>query len=299
MATKKKTATKPRTEKSESRRSTAAKPPQKISQSVKETMDKLRESEKKYRTIFELSPGPIATMSPEGYVTDMNDRIYDHLGYRPDEIIGKHFLELPFFTEEGKTKLMENFIRRFQGVEIPPYDIEFISKHGHRRVGNLIASLVRDTNGAIKESILIFSDITHLKETEEKLLALNREIEETNKRLQRAYNWMRERHNELRKQMYEEEVGFLIDREGCITGVTEQALECLGKSWSQLLGVNLAEFLDGEGAKDFQRELKQVWKGIANWITVELLLNRGPRPFDMRMVRLTGEEKRYLFAIFR
>jgi PAS domain-containing protein len=196
-------------------------------------------------------------------------------------------------------KLMENFARRLQGSDIPPYDIEFISKQGEKRVGNLIGSLVKESDGTIKESILIFSDITHLKETEAKLLALNKELEETNKRLQRAYNWMRQRHHELRKQLYKEEVGFLLDREGHIAGVTEQALECFGKSWSQVIGVHLADLLGGDGAKDFQRELKQAWKGIANWITVEVITDKGSRSFDLRMVRLTGEEKRYLFALFR
>ncbi|MEI8174210.1 MAG: hypothetical protein WCH07_12110 [Deltaproteobacteria bacterium] len=49
---------------------------------------------------------------------------------------------------------------------------------------------------------------------EDDLLSLNSELQETNKNLQAAYQWMRDSRDLLRKSRYEECLGFLVDCEG-------------------------------------------------------------------------------------
>jgi len=51
--------------------------------------DELRESEEKYRAIFNLSPQAIIVIDKNGVFLDANNRIYEWTNYKPKEIIGK------------------------------------------------------------------------------------------------------------------------------------------------------------------------------------------------------------------
>ena len=129
----------------------------------------LAESEEKYRTIFDLSPEAIVLLSKEGSILNMNERLYDWLSYRPEEIIGKSLSELPFLPEESKARAMEKFSQRMAGEEIPPYELDFIAKSGEKRVGRIIASLVRYEGGEIAWDIIMIRDITERNRKEEAL----------------------------------------------------------------------------------------------------------------------------------
>ncbi len=270
-----------------------------ISPGSGETRAKVSQNFDKYRAIFHLSPEAICLMDTEGRIIDLNGRIYDIIGYRPEEVIGKHFLELPFFTDEGKRKLVESYARRLQGEEVPPYELEFISKSDERRFGKLIGALMKDRKGNVTGNIVIFSDITDFKAAEEKLAAANKELEETNKRLQRAYKWMRDGRDRVRKQLYQEETGFLIDSGGRIEGATEKAVEIAGREKSQLIGVDLADLLEADSREGFRRELKQAWKGIANRFVVDINSVNGRKSYQLKMIRLTMEERRLLLVILQ
>ncbi|MBD3244269.1 MAG: PAS domain S-box protein, partial [Chitinivibrionales bacterium] len=50
---------------------------------------RLRESEQRYRTIFDTAAELIISVDREGILVDCNDRIGDTLGYRKDEVLGK------------------------------------------------------------------------------------------------------------------------------------------------------------------------------------------------------------------
>jgi PAS domain S-box-containing protein len=264
-----------------------------------ETRKKIPEDEDRYRTVFRLSPKAISIMDTAGHIIDLNGRIYELLGYRPEEVIGKHFLDLPFFTEESKKEMLANFTRRLRGEDIAPYEVDFIAKNGERRVGNILGALMKDDKGNPTGNIVMFSDITRFKHIEEQLVETNKELAETNARLQRAYEWMRESRDKLRNQLQQEEMGFLVDREGRIEGVTERAVECFERSRAEFIGTGLHDLLDKDFHEDFRRELKQAWKGIANLINVGFIAPRGRKICEMRMTRFNMEGKRSLLVIMR
>ncbi|MBU0662161.1 PAS domain S-box protein, partial [Candidatus Micrarchaeota archaeon] len=90
----------------------------------------LKESEIKFREIFELSPEAIVAISPNGKIIEVNKRIYDWLGYKPEEIKGLHLLKLPFIPAKSKAIMIKNFGRRMLGKDFPPYELEFKAKGG-------------------------------------------------------------------------------------------------------------------------------------------------------------------------
>lgn len=124
---------------------------------------RVRESEEKYRTVFELSPEAIVLLDPTGNILDLNARSYDWIGYEPGEIIGKNLSALPFLSEKSKAELLEILPKRLSGEEIPPYDLEFRTKTGDRRIGRIVGTPLRDEQEKIVGSLAMISDITEQK----------------------------------------------------------------------------------------------------------------------------------------
>ena len=153
----------------------------------KKMEDRLRESEKKYREIFELSPEAIVLLDRKGNILDVNARSHDWLGYSPEEVVGKSFLDLPFLSKEGKSKAMAKFSQRMAGKKVSPYELGFYTKSGEKRVGRIVANPIQDENGEIIQNLVMISDITEgkqaeqaLQEREAELKVRSRDLEEVN-----------------------------------------------------------------------------------------------------------------------
>jgi PAS domain S-box-containing protein len=125
----------------------------------------LEESEKKYRKIFENSPQGFILLDTEGHIIDVNKKICDWLGYRPEEILGKDHILYPFLTKQGKITAMQKFVQRMSGKTVPAYELEFITKSGETFLGEVLAMQIRDDEGKIVQILAMITDISdHLKE---------------------------------------------------------------------------------------------------------------------------------------
>jgi len=103
---------------------------------------------------------------------------------------------------------------------------------------------------------------------EDDLLSLNRELQETNKNLQAAYQWMRDSRDLLRESRYEECFGFLVDCEGKIELISEKVLEYTGKSRNELIARNIEDLIQPSSRDHFRHALRQAWIGILDPIDV-------------------------------
>jgi len=153
----------------------------------KKMEERLRDSEKKYREIFELSPEAIVLLDNKGNILDVNARSHDWLGYSPEEIVGKSFLDLPFLSEKGKSKAKAKLSQRMAGKRVIPYELGFYTKSGDKRVGRITANSIQDENGKIIQVLVMISDITErkqaeqaLRESEAELKVRTRDLEEVN-----------------------------------------------------------------------------------------------------------------------
>jgi len=158
----------------------------------------LRESEEKYRTIFESSPEAIVLFDKKGNVVDINGRIEDWLGYKPGDIELKNFAVFPFMPKRSKTLVLKKISQRMRGEEIPPFELEFIDKKGEKHIGLTTTSIIKDNKGEVIQNLVMISDITERKKAEAELIKHHehleelvkertKELEEKNKELKR-YN---------------------------------------------------------------------------------------------------------------
>jgi len=129
----------------------------------------LEEALAKYRTVFEYSPEAIVLVDKTAKVLDLNERVYDWLGYKPGDIRGKKITDIPFIPTRTKLKLTGALARRLLGEEIPPYEAEFKDKNGETRVGRIRATLIRDENDKIIADLVMVTDTTERRRAEEAL----------------------------------------------------------------------------------------------------------------------------------
>ncbi|MDD3641561.1 MAG: PAS domain S-box protein, partial [Atribacterota bacterium] len=117
-------------------------------------------SEKKYRTIFELSPDAIVLLNQKGIVIEVNGRMWEWLGYSNKQIIGKKLDELLFFDKQNQRKVLNNFHRRMAGENVQPYELDFITSTGEHKIGLVKAVVLADEIAGRIHDLIMISDIT-------------------------------------------------------------------------------------------------------------------------------------------
>ncbi|MBN1161681.1 MAG: PAS domain S-box protein [Dehalococcoidales bacterium] len=129
----------------------------------------LRESEDRYRTIFESAKDILILINNKGKIVDVNDRISDVGGYERGDLIGKDIRTLSnIMTKKSLAVVAGNYLKRMAGLNVPFYDVEMVKKNGERRIIQINAVAVRK-GGKIIGDLAILRDITEIKQTEENL----------------------------------------------------------------------------------------------------------------------------------
>ncbi|MCD4664151.1 MAG: PAS domain S-box protein [Bacteroidales bacterium] len=128
------------------------------------------EKENIYKAIFNNSPEVIVLLQRNGDIVEINKKIFNWLGFKPEEIINKNFKELTFISEKNKAIIAKNLQKRMSGINVPPYDIEFISSNNQIKTGRIKATPIKNKKGEIVQSLVIISDITQQKQTELELV---------------------------------------------------------------------------------------------------------------------------------
>lgn len=133
---------------------------------AKKTEKLLRESEEKYRSIFETSSDLLAiTEFISGKYIETNDSFKGILGYTKKELLGKTSLELRVWVNPYERKKMINALRKKGFVK----DME---SHLRTKGGRIITGLLSAQLITLQGNDYILSeirDITHLKKAEEAL----------------------------------------------------------------------------------------------------------------------------------
>ncbi|HOD28547.1 MAG TPA: PAS domain S-box protein [Syntrophales bacterium] len=143
-------------------------------------------------------------------------------------------------------------------------------------------------------------DVTNRKQIEEALKNANDQLEAANRELGHAYAWMRDKKDQLKRQLDREEMGILLDIAGSIEGVSEKVMEYLGKSRDSLIGQGVRELIKEEYRDDFFRALRQAWMGSSDDVFVEFLDVRDrAKIFDVKLTRMTLSGTRLVLMTLR
>lgn len=116
--------------------------------------------ERKYQSIFELSPEAILLLDTAGIILGANDRLQEWLGFRTRDMMAKNIITLPFLSEEGKAKIMKDFSDRLLGKIPSPYEVELVNKKGQRMFGRVVAATLKDDKGNIIRNLTMISDVS-------------------------------------------------------------------------------------------------------------------------------------------
>lgn len=143
---------------------------------TKNTENLLKESEEKYRSLFENSPNAVGLINTKGIVIQGNSNIEKVFGYKKEEFVGRNFRRFPLFSEENNAIVFNNLIKLIKG-EIPEsQELKLHRKDGSVIWVSMIASIVKLKKETLFQ--VITQDITKVKNAEKILEEQNKELQD-------------------------------------------------------------------------------------------------------------------------
>jgi two-component system sensor histidine kinase UhpB len=134
----------------------------------KKIEQELRDSERRFRLVFENANDGIAYVDHDGIILDVNDKMEQIIGHKRHEVVGKNFVELGLFPPEDLQKRVEYFQALLAGKLTRMLDLEVIRRDGTTvpiEVNFRLLTKNHKTSGILN----IVRDISERKETEKAL----------------------------------------------------------------------------------------------------------------------------------
>lgn len=140
-------------------------------------VEKLRESEQRFQNAFEYAAIGMTVVALDGHFLRVNKSLCNILGYSKEEFMSKTFQEITHLDDLQAD--LENLSQLLAG-KINSYDMEkrYFHKSGQIIWALLNVSLVSEKKGQALYFIAQIEDITNRKQSEEKILKLNAELEQ-------------------------------------------------------------------------------------------------------------------------
>ncbi len=134
----------------------------------KKAEEQLKESEKRYKHIFENSPESMILVDKNGNILDYNTLSEKIFGFSKMEVIGKNFTDLDIFTREQLKIFKKRYKKHLKGEKPKPVEFQVKRKDENLLWINFHSSLLMFGN---ENLILCFTrDITERKKAEHKLI---------------------------------------------------------------------------------------------------------------------------------
>ncbi|MFH1488859.1 MAG: ATP-binding protein [Pseudomonadota bacterium] len=126
--------------------------------------DRLRESEKGFRELYDEAPVGYHQYDTEGRITSVNQRELEMLGYTAGEMVGKPVWDFLVEKEEARQSIMD----KISGLRPPSKGLErtYIRKGGTRLPVLIGEAVITDNKGRLIGIRSSLQDITERKETE-------------------------------------------------------------------------------------------------------------------------------------
>ena len=127
----------------------------------------LRESEERFRLLYEEAPLGYQSLDADGRFLEINRAWLDMLGYSREEVIGKWFGD--FLSPESRELLRQRFPRFKERGYTQGAEFTMVRKDGSAVLISLDGRAARDLDGGFKQSHCILHDITERKRAEDAL----------------------------------------------------------------------------------------------------------------------------------
>jgi PAS domain S-box-containing protein len=135
----------------------------------KEAEAALRESEERFRRVFEEGPLGLGLVGTDHRFVKVNSALCQMTGYPEAELVGKTFAEI---THPDDLQADMELARRLFKREIPFYRIQkrYVRKTGEILWINLTASMIHGPDGEALHGLAMVEDITEIKRSQEEAL---------------------------------------------------------------------------------------------------------------------------------
>jgi DNA repair exonuclease SbcCD ATPase subunit len=141
-------------------------------------------------------------------------------------------------------------------------------------------------------------EIRERKTAEKTLRKLNQEVEQTNRKLQDAYLWMRQKKDRLAARQYRESIVFLTTDDGRIRGFTEKALDLTKKSRSALKACPIQEILRTTEGQTLMELSRLVRPSMPRFTTLRIQGLPADEPvYEAKLTRLDVDDQRFIYIV--
>ena len=127
----------------------------------------LRESEERFRSLFDNAPLGYQSLDNNGNFIELNESWCNLLGYTKEEVIGKNFSE--FIHPDFREIFLENFPKSRNIGYILGVEFEMIKKDGSEIIVAFDGKIGYNNDGSFKQTHCVLSDITNKKTDQEKI----------------------------------------------------------------------------------------------------------------------------------
>ena len=127
----------------------------------------LRESEGRFRELYEKAPLPYQSLDIEGHILEVNDAWLTLLGFGREEVVGRFIGD--FLTDVSITTLQNEFPKFQQRGRVDGPLFHFVHKDGTRRLLMVNGQIARDKEGNFLRTHCIMTDLTERLQSAEQL----------------------------------------------------------------------------------------------------------------------------------
>ena len=140
---------------------------------------KLRDSEEKYRALYENAPLAYQSLDKDGNFIDINPAWLRALGYNRDEVIGQNYGD--FLHPDWLPHFKKNFPVFKQRGYIHNVQFKIRHKDGHYLDISFEGCAGYNPGGSFRQTYCVFQDISQRKKTENALIESERKLKEAQK----------------------------------------------------------------------------------------------------------------------
>jgi PAS domain S-box-containing protein len=219
----------------------------------KKTEEALRESEERYRTLFENAGDIIAVTDAEGILVDLNERFEAESGYRREEMIGKNAFRSGLMTESSAALATRYLQDVLTGGRWPIFEIDGLTKE-NEVIPYEIRAVPIEKDGAVIGVQAILRNIAERKRAEQAL-------KKSEDRYRKVFDSI-------------SDFIFTHDSEGRFLTMNRATAEALGYPAAELIGRPLADFMLPEPGEAFYKEYLPEIKKRGFYEGVSILIDR-------------------------
>ena len=125
---------------------------------INRDITEIKKSEEKYKHLFDKAIDPIIIIDKKGKFVDVNEEVIKLLEYNKKDLIGKDFTKINILTQRSIKKTQDNLLKKMKGENVPPYEVEVITKTGEIIPTEINASTISECN-QVKGYLIILRDL--------------------------------------------------------------------------------------------------------------------------------------------